>query len=499
MAAQAAVPPTPSQQLRASALRYSTGGASAAAAAPPAPPSLVSLLDSPPPAPLSSSSKVKSVGRSAARVGAKGDIGGAALSASWAAASVASALGFSAAAGGAAGSIVNAGIYDDLGATFAAWRDDPLMMGPLAPSAGGEGSAGGGAGGGRLDVGDLAFARLPSPTHKKTMTPKATTPAPPAASLQGASRSGARSGAGATAVQSPPLAVLRSPLPQSPQPRDARGLPTPRATTDGKRRQSLLMTGASPLSSPAGGARAGGAGGAMASPSARLDRSRALSPRGVPSALASPLPTSPAAIALAVIPSAPPSPAPPPRATPAPRSRHTSARRTPARDENHHAFAGDGGDAVPLSQSVDLPPLWGAAEAPAMIPAAAGSIVLLKTVPARAETAEALGVPHFLSPVRRSVRKGGAAGGSAMRSDSLESAGGAWAGNPALPGVSLTAGYADAAAPGAASAMKRSGFFVKRAGAAGSESAARLPLGMSALQPLDVSLGPPIELTQMNI
>ncbi len=377
------------------------------------------------------------------------------------------------------------------------------MMGPLVPSTEGESSAGASAGAGRLDVGDLVFAQLPSPspsaaaaasTHKK-MTPKATTPAPPSASLQGgASRSGARSGAGATAVQSPSHAVLRSPLPQSPQPRDARGLPTPRATTDGKRRKSLLMTGASPLlSSPAGGAHAGGA---MASPSVRLDRSRAMSPRGVPSALASPLPTSPAAIALAVIPSAPSTPAapaPPPRATPAPRSRHTSARRTPVRDENH-AFAGDD-DAVPLSQSVDLPPLWGAAEAPL-----AGSIVLLKTVPARAETAEALGVPHFLSPVRRSVRKGGA---GCMRSDSLESAGGAWAGNPALPGVSLTAGYADAAAPVASSAMKRSGFFVKRAGAAGSESAhasvARLPLGMSALQPLDVSLGPPIELTQMNI
>lgn len=87
-----------------------------------------------------------------------------------------------------------------------------------------------------------------------------------------------------------------------------------------------------------------------------------------------------------------------------------------------------------------------------------------------------------------------------MRSDSLQDAGGAWAGNPALPGVSLTAGYADAALVAPMSSMKRSGFFVKRnAGASAASSAARLPLGLSAVQPLDASVGPPIELTQMNI
>jgi len=61
-------------------------------------------------------------------------------------------------------------------------------------------------------------------------------------------------------------------------------------------------------------------------------------------------------------------------------------------------------------------------------------------VPARRATAAALGVPAFLSPVRRSARAAGDAV-SALRSSSLADVGHAWAANAALPGVSLRAGW----------------------------------------------------------
>lgn len=65
-----------------------------------------------------------------------------------------------------------------------------------------------------------------------------------------------------------------------------------------------------------------------------------------------------------------------------------------------------------------------------------GLQIILQSVHARASTARALGVPTFLSPVRRSLRVTPHAS-----SQSLEDANFAWRGNESLPGASLRSGF----------------------------------------------------------